>query len=287
MNRPATAGARVRRALLLVAAALLPSAGVAASPGLAVPPGNRTWQGFGLADRVPILGDLADAACPSVTLLRLHADTRLPPHAAPVDRAYLLLSGTLHVGFGKRWDETRMRTLAAGSSWVVPANTSTYEWSEGEAVCQVVAVRAPDDCPRLEEVVVHPTPTDRAGEIPPGDGGRTVLWGSPDLPGCPWVERIRLPPGASAPPGPGSSRPEVAWTVVAGALRRPVPDGTGASAPEELPAGTVAVLPAGARLEGAPPDGAVVLRQFAGSGPPACWSRGSLHPAPGAGPGGR
>ncbi len=253
---------------LLAAAALLPGLAMAAAPGLAILPGTRAWKGFGLADRIPILGDLADAGCPSVTLLRLHPGTRLPPHAAPVDRTYLLLSGTVHVGFGKRWDEARMRSLPSGSSWVVPANTSTYEWAEGEAVCQVVATRSPGDCPRPEEPAIYPAEPD--GWKASGRSERTLLWGEPAVPGCPWVERIRLPAGASPSPAPEPSRSDVAWTVLAGALRRPSPDVPGAPFPEELPAGTVAVLPAGAVLAGASPGGTVVQRQFAGSGPPAC-----------------
>jgi quercetin dioxygenase-like cupin family protein len=144
--------------VLLVVATLLPVVGTAASPSVTIRPADRKWEKFGLAERVPVLGDLVDSDCPSVTLLRLRPDTRLPPHSAPVDRTYLLLSGTVRVGIGKKWDEARMRTLPAGSFWVVPADTSTFEWFEGDAVCQVVATRPARDCPRPEEATVFPGP---------------------------------------------------------------------------------------------------------------------------------
>lgn len=257
--------------ILLAIGALVQSVAAAPPPRSTIRPPDRDWERFGLAERVQVLGDLVESDCPSVTLLRLRPEARLPPHSAPVDRTYLLLSGTLHVGIGKKWDEARMRTLPAGSSWIVPANTSTYERAEEEVVCQVVATRPARDCPRPGEAVVY-TP-DRLPWKPDRGAERAVLTGEPSMPGCPSVEHFRLPVDALAAP-PSSPLPgNVVWTVLSGALRRATGSGETPGPSEAWPAGTVIVVPASTEMAGAGPTGTVAQRQFAGTGPRACRSR--------------
>lgn len=261
---------RVTPSALLATGLLLPALAAASpgSPDRTIRPTDRAWERFGLAERVPVAGDLVDPDCPSVTLLRLRPGTRLPPHAAQVDRTYLLLSGTLHVGFGKKWDAARMRTLPAGSFWVVPASTSTFEWSEDEAVCEVVATRPARDCPRPDEAVVH-TP-DQIVWRPSGRTERAVLAGDPSRTGCPFVERSRLPADAAAVAPPAAPGDPVLWTVLSGTLLRTKGSVAPAGAPAELPAGTVVMTTSTLDLAGSDPTGAVVQWQFPGTGPPFC-----------------
>jgi quercetin dioxygenase-like cupin family protein len=254
--------------VLAVVAALLPGTGTAASPGVTLRPADRAWEAFGLAERVPVRGDLGDPDCPSVTLLRLRPDTRLPPHSAPVDRTYLLLSGTVHLGIGKKWDEARMHALPAGSFWVVPANTPTFEWSEDEAVCQVVATRPARDCPRPAEARVY-TP-DQIAWKPSGSAERAVLAGDPGKPGCPYVERFRLRADALTALPPDPSPGEVLWTVLSGTLRRATGAPEKPGLPAELPEGTVIVGPASTDVAGSGATGTVAQRQFVGTRRLAC-----------------
>ena len=81
--------------------------------------------------------DLADADCPAVTLLRLHPNTRLPPHSVPVDRTYFVLSGTARVGIGKKWDACRVAHAAGRELLVGSSNTITFDWNEDEVVSEV------------------------------------------------------------------------------------------------------------------------------------------------------
>jgi quercetin dioxygenase-like cupin family protein len=258
----------MKQGILLVVAALLPVVGAAGSSSVTVRPTERAWEQFGLADRVPVLGDVTDPDCPSVTLVRLHKDVRLPLHSAPADRTYLLLSGTIHLGIGKRWDEARMRTLPAGSFWVVPANTITFEWAEDEVVVQVSAIRSRRDCPRVEDPVVI-TP-DRIAWKPSGSVERAVLSGEPSMPGCPYVERFRLPTDALSALPPAPPPGEVVWTVLSGTLHRAMGSAEQPVHSTELPAGTVTVVPATSGVAGAGQTGTVAQRQFAGTGPPVC-----------------
>ncbi len=168
-----------------------------------------------------------------------------------------------------------MRSLPAGSFWVVPANTITFEWAEDEVVVQVSAIRSPRDCPPVEDPVVF-TP-DHIAWKPSGSAERAVLSGDPGMPGCPYVERFRLPADAltALPPAPPPG--EVVWTVLSGSLH----EGTGSAEKpglsKELPAGTVIVVPARTDVAGSGATGTVAQRQFAGTGPRVCKWREPHH----------
>ena len=255
--------------LLLVLLACLPAAGAASPGSRTVTPADRKWEQFGLAERAVVLGDLTDPGCPSVTLLRLRPDTRLPPHSVPVDRTYLVLSGTIHVGIGKKWDDARLKTLPPGSFLLLPANTSSYEWSEDEVVCQVTVSRPARECPRPEAPVAL-TP-DEMPWRPFGSGERAVLAGDPGLAACPSVVRYRFQGGLPAIAPAETPTGGAHWTVLSGSLLREASEAGDAVTTRDLPAGTVFVPP-----EGRPPKAGaetVVQREFPGTGPRLCKFR--------------
>jgi hypothetical protein len=241
-----------------------------------ITPSDRKWESFGLADRVAVQGDLANADCPSVTLLRLHPNTRLPPHSVPVDRTYVVLSGTAHVGVGKKWDDAKLRTLPTGSFWLVPANTSTFEWNEDEVVCEVTVPRPAKACARPEEPVFF-TP-DEIRWRTRGSVELAVLAGDQDQAGCPSTVRYRFAPGVHSPVLVESASPAVAvGTVLSGALvRQPGPTGN-APGSRELVAGTLFLIPEGRGEALTTAVETIVQREFPGSGPGMCkW----LEPRP-------
>jgi hypothetical protein len=257
--------------ILLAAVALFSAVEASALPAgpTTLTPSDRKWEPFGLADRIAVRGDLADAECPSVTLLRLHPGTRLPPHSAPVDRTYFVLSGTVHVGIGKKWDDAKLRTLPAGSFWLIPANTSTFEWNEDEVVCQVTVPRPAKDCPHPEEPAFL-TP-DKIQWRTMGSVERAVLAGDQGPSGCPSTVRYRFPPGVHAPVlVEAPSRGVAVGTVLSGALVRQSGHGGDAALPRELVAGTVFLIPEGRGEELSTPAETIVHREFPGSGPGIC-----------------
>ena len=70
---------------------------------------------------------------------RFPANFRVPPHFHPDDRLVVVLSGTLHVGYGKRFDESTLKALPAGSIWTEPAEHPHFTWAkDGEVIIQVV-----------------------------------------------------------------------------------------------------------------------------------------------------
>jgi hypothetical protein len=134
----------------------------------------------------------------------------------------------------------------------------------------VVTTRPARDCPRPEAVDIF-TP-DRIAWKASGNGERAVLSGDPGVPECPYVERFRLPAGSPATPPPASPSGEVVWNVLSGTLLHMTPGAEKPGAPEELPAGTVAVLP-GSTEVAASSTTTVAQRQFVGTRPRVCTWR--------------
>ena len=245
---PGTGARRGRGAALLAAALALaspPATAWAAGPAApaVVTPANRAWEPFGLADRTLVHGDLSRPACASTSLIRPRADTSVPPHAVPVDRAYVVLSGALRVGVGKEWDEHRLRKLSPGSFWYVPARTSTFGRADEEVVLQVDVVHGAEGCPLPAEPLFL-SPEQIRWEESAG-GRRAVLLGNPAAPRCPSVVRFRLLP--SPPPEPRAA-PDPSLrvcTVLSGGLQGFPSPGASPERHPALPAGSLVVLPAG------------------------------------------
>lgn len=69
--------------------------------------------------------------------VKLAKGARIPPHTHPDERATTVLSGTILVGFGEAFDESKMVAVGPGSIYVAPANVPHYVWArDGEAVYQ-------------------------------------------------------------------------------------------------------------------------------------------------------
>ena len=61
--------------------------------------------------------------------IRFPANLRIAPHFHPDERIVTVLSGTVHFGYGERFDESQLRALPAGSVWT--DGTSALRLGEG------------------------------------------------------------------------------------------------------------------------------------------------------------
>ena len=68
--------------------------------------------------------------------VRFAPNTKLPPHYHPDDRYTLVLKGTLYVGFGEVFDESKLVAVPEGALYFVPAGVRHFLWSRGELVYQ-------------------------------------------------------------------------------------------------------------------------------------------------------
>jgi len=124
--------------------ALLVLAAVAAAqtPALTptrVAPQDLTWTPTATGtQRAPLVGDEQRSGI-YVYRSKFPPNHRVEPHFHPDDRVVTVISGTLHMGYGERFDEGAMRVLPAGSVWTEPAGQPHYVWAkDGEVVIQIM-----------------------------------------------------------------------------------------------------------------------------------------------------
>jgi quercetin dioxygenase-like cupin family protein len=61
------------------------------------------------------------------------------PHFHPDNRIVTVPSGTMYYGYGKKFDEKKMKALPAGSIWTEPANQPHFSWAkDGEVLIQII-----------------------------------------------------------------------------------------------------------------------------------------------------
>ncbi len=73
--------------------------------------------------------------------VKLDQNTRIPPHTHPDQRLSTVLSGTLYVGFGDVFDESKLIAITAGNSYIAPAQTPHFIWAkESEVIYQETGV---------------------------------------------------------------------------------------------------------------------------------------------------
>lgn len=82
---------------------------------------------------------------PTLLRVRLAAGGRVGVRAHPDERIFSVLAGTLSVGFGSIFDETRMHDIPAGAVFIAPADQPHYLWArDGDAEYQVGGGAIPD-----------------------------------------------------------------------------------------------------------------------------------------------
>lgn len=69
---------------------------------------------------------------PGVYALRVKfpAGTKLAPHTHPDERFTTVLDGTLYVGFGEVFDETKLVAIPPGGVYVAPAGVPHFGWAK-------------------------------------------------------------------------------------------------------------------------------------------------------------
>ena len=75
-----------------------------------------------------LVGAEAEAG-PYALRVRLREGARIPSHTHPDSRHTLVLTGTLYVGFGERFDERALVPVRAGEVYVAPAGVAHHAWA--------------------------------------------------------------------------------------------------------------------------------------------------------------
>ncbi len=118
---------------LVLIASLLAHLALAQSPApVRISPESLKWVSPPTLPGLRSAWVLGSEQQPGIYVLRvkLSAGTKIPPHTHPDERNSTVLSGTLYVGFGATFDETRMVAIPSGALYVAPANVPHYLWAK-------------------------------------------------------------------------------------------------------------------------------------------------------------
>jgi len=69
--------------------------------------------------------------------MRFPKNWQVPPHTHPVDENVTVLSGTLHIGHGDRFDKSAAKAFSTGTYYSMPANMVHFGYVDEETVIQV------------------------------------------------------------------------------------------------------------------------------------------------------
>lgn len=90
--------------------------------------------------------------------LQLPDGYQVPPHTHPKHERVTIISGTLHLGTGEKFDKAAAKPLPAGSYSSMEPGMKHFAWAEGPTVLQLTTIGPwginyldPKDDPRLQK----------------------------------------------------------------------------------------------------------------------------------------
>ena len=83
--------------------------------------------------------------------VRFPAGHRVQPHFHPDERVVTVISGSLSIGFGERFDESSMKDLSVGSVWTEPPKQPHFVFTKDGVEFQVVGSNGPSANTPIEQ----------------------------------------------------------------------------------------------------------------------------------------
>lgn len=74
---------------------------------------------------------------PFTMRVKFPAKYKVPVHWHPADEHVTVISGTLNIGLGDRFDRMKVHEVPAGAFTVMPAHTNHFAWIEEETILQL------------------------------------------------------------------------------------------------------------------------------------------------------
>ena len=136
--------------LLALLVAMPLAYGDALAPGLVTPDEMKWTTGPTGNPQARITGDAAKSGM-YMYRSRFPANYKVQPHFHPDERMGMVVSGTLLVGYGENFDESRMKVMPPGSIWAEPAGQPHFVWAkDGEVVIQIVGANGPSGTTQIQ-----------------------------------------------------------------------------------------------------------------------------------------
>lgn len=123
---------------VLLAPAPILAEGAPAS-GLMLTPSQLQWKPNPRVAGLEVANIVGDATQPGpyVQRVRFPAGQVVQAHSHPDDRTYTVISGTWHVGWGERYDASKLTALPAGSFYTEPAGVPHFISTREDVVVQI------------------------------------------------------------------------------------------------------------------------------------------------------
>lgn len=106
-------------------------------------PDKVVWRPMGAAGMaVAVVHGNPSAAAPYTMLIKIPAGMKIPPHShLDLWRTSVVISGTLHFGFGDTWDDAALKPLVPGTVWTEPPGANHFVWAKsGEVITMLTAM---------------------------------------------------------------------------------------------------------------------------------------------------
>jgi ketosteroid isomerase-like protein/quercetin dioxygenase-like cupin family protein len=117
------------------------ASGAPPSAHLTVDAGSIVWgdppPALPTGAKVAVISGDPSKPGPFVIRIQFPAGYKVAPHWHPVDENVTLLAGTMSVGMGETWDDTKMQAFTAGSYVVLPAQSRHYVVAKTAATIQI------------------------------------------------------------------------------------------------------------------------------------------------------
>jgi quercetin dioxygenase-like cupin family protein len=139
-RNPMGAAARVAGGAILLGVVLSQLAAADDSHHVVVSPDALKWVPAPPAfppgqEFAVVVGDPGKAE-PYVVRARAPAGYKIPPHTHPGNESLTVLSGSLHIGMGDKFDESKRTTIKAGGFALVAKGMPHYVWFTEPTVIQ-------------------------------------------------------------------------------------------------------------------------------------------------------
>ncbi|HXZ96020.1 MAG TPA: cupin domain-containing protein [Burkholderiales bacterium] len=227
--------------------------GTISMPGIAtggkviiLSPDEIKWQAFGLWQRAVLVGDSSKPDCPSTVRYKVPVGTRVPEHALEQDQTSTVLTGTMMMGIGEKWDDTKLKAMHAGSFYIIPAHISHFKTNSEEVIYQSSVIGpGGKGCPKISAA----TPVMlNANEMQWQQWGinaqRVVLAGDGDKFHCPpYTARTKYGPNTRIPEHPDDE--DRTYTVLSGNLYVGIGDKWDDKKLRKMPASSFIAIPGG------------------------------------------
>ncbi len=114
-----------------------PAAPAGANPEV-MTPDSLKWSSYASGIEMAVLSGDPNASGGLYTIrLKMVDGNQIAPHWHPEDESVTVLSGTLQVGMGDKFDATALKSLPAGSHALVPKDMRHYAKASGATIIEV------------------------------------------------------------------------------------------------------------------------------------------------------